>query len=80
MLAKFIIDFDRWVTPDEAARFLGVQPDTLQKWRRKGQGPNWSTALGERSPRYWKRDLIAFMNEGSVANTIQAEAFHRQRS
>ena len=80
MLARFLIDFDRWVTPDEAAHFLGVQPDTLQKWRRRGYGPKWSTALGERSPRYWKRDLLAFMKDGMVANTTQADSFHQKRS
>ncbi|MEQ8559746.1 MAG: helix-turn-helix domain-containing protein [Henriciella sp.] len=72
-------DTEQWLTSAEAARFLSVQPDTLQKWRRHGRGPDYTTALGLRSPRYRRRDLDAFMQDGMVSNTTQAASYHRNQ-
>ena len=44
-------DPDRLLTPDEAAKFLGVDVRTLEKWRREGCGPEYR-AQGRRCVRY----------------------------
>lgn len=31
-----------WLSTKEAARFLGIHPDTLRRWRREGIGPRYS--------------------------------------
>lgn len=46
----------------QAARLLGVKPDTLQRWRREGKGPK-SVRIGERSIRYTVSDLRAFIED-----------------
>jgi len=62
----------RGLTANEAASYCGVKPSTLAKWRLKGIGPRFSTALG-RDPRYHVDDLDAFLwGEGVVINSAEA--------
>ena len=49
----------RYLKPRDAARYIGVAYVTLEMWRCRGQGPDFSR-LG-RSIRYDRRDLDAFM-------------------
>jgi hypothetical protein len=64
------------MTATEAAAHLGVKPSTLAKWRQKGNGPHFSTALG-RDPRYHLDDLDAFLwGDGLVGNSVEAK--HRR--
>jgi hypothetical protein len=42
-----------------AARFLVETPATLERWRRQGKGPPWSTLAG--SVIYRRGDLRAFL-------------------
>ena len=65
-----------WLTADEAARYLGVQPRTLATWRLNGFGPIYSAAF-KRDPRYRVDDLDAFMRQGMARNTIEAAAKRR---
>lgn len=44
---------ERWV-----AALLGVKPATLQKWRRRGQGPPYFRA--GRAVRYWPAEVQAW--------------------
>ena len=40
-----------WLTPKEAARHVGLHPDTLRRLRREGRGPRFSR-VGRRLIRY----------------------------
>lgn len=52
------------LTPEEAARFLGVKEDTLYRWRHRGSGPAY-VRVG-RFVRYHKDDLNAWLAEQRV--------------
>lgn len=67
---------DRWLSAKEAARYLGVQVETLAKWRLRGTGPRYSAAIG-RVPRYQLSDLIEFMKNKMAANTREAQTVRR---
>jgi len=34
------------VRPEQAAQLLGLKPNTLAKWRKRGSGPPWRRAGG----------------------------------
>lgn len=44
------------MTPQEAAAFLKLYPDTLKKWRRVGKGPKFHK-MGSRCIRYVREEL-----------------------
>lgn len=48
------------VTPDDAARRLGVRPSTLANWRWRGEGPSY-VKIGGRV-RYRLRDLARYLD------------------
>jgi predicted site-specific integrase-resolvase len=50
------MDDDAFYTTNEAADVLGLCPQTLNNWRRKGTGPTFIT-LGTRSIRYSKESV-----------------------
>ncbi len=50
---------DRWLTIEEAARFLGVGQSTLRRWSDAGLVPVYRTAGGHR--RYREADLVAVL-------------------
>jgi excisionase family DNA binding protein len=57
---------DDWMTPAEAAVYLGLHRSTLYKWRRLGIGPRYFK-LGRRQFRYRRSDLDAYIAiEGRV--------------
>lgn len=48
------------LTPKRVARWLGVSPATLCRWRATGYGPRW-VALSPRCPRYLREDVINWL-------------------
>lgn len=55
------------LTTEEAARFLSLERGTLLNWRWAGnKGPRWRK-LGQRSVRYLRQDLEAFIADGARA-------------
>lgn len=70
---------DRWLSQQEAARYLGVEVSTLAKWRSLGQGPAYSCAL-KRDPRYRLSILDDFMEAAVATNTTEARTRRREQS
>ena len=56
---------------EDAAKFLNVQPTTLENWRWSGRGPRF-VKLG-RSCRYRLADLEAFLEERVFSSTTEAQ-------
>lgn len=50
----------KWLTPEEAAEYLGVSPAHLERCRAERTGPSWRK-WGPRLVRYSVADLDAFM-------------------
>jgi hypothetical protein len=67
------IGLDAAIDENEAAKFLGFSPRTLQAWRCRGGGPRFIKVLGSRAVRYRWRDLLAFQNENTVTSTSEAD-------
>ena len=49
----------------EAAEYLGLQPDTLERWRRQGRGPKYIRMEGW-AIRYRRCDLESFIKQSTV--------------
>ena len=60
---------DELLTTKEAAKFLGLKPNTLAKWRVAGAGPMY-VALG-RAVRYRVSDLKIFIERNTRHSTSQ---------
>lgn len=61
------------LTTPEAAKFLNLQPSTLEQWRWiGGRGPRF-VKIG-RSVRYRLADLEAFLEERTFSSTTEAQA------
>ena len=58
---------EHFLNDREAARFLGLRPQTLRNWRTQSRGPAYSRA-GQRAIRYSMEDLLAFMEQNKVKN------------
>ena len=56
----------------EAAKFLNVQPATLEQWRWNGRGPRFVKI--SRSVRYRMSDLESFLDERVFSSTTEAQA------
>ena len=50
----------RWLSPVEAALYLGLSVHTLERMRKTGEGPRWFR-LGKRRVAYDIADLDAFV-------------------
>src|SRR6266496_3193213 len=46
------------LSSDAAARYLGIQPNTLARWRMNGQGPVWEKH--GRRVLYYRADILAY--------------------
>ena len=55
----------------EAARYCGVSPRTLEKWRVVGGGPYFIRPPGRRLVRYAKADLDAWLVAGRRRSTSE---------
>ncbi len=51
---------DSLLTTREAARFFGLKPATLERWRYIGDGPKF-VKVGEHAVRYFREDLESFL-------------------
>ena len=60
--------FDRLITENEAAAFLGYSVRALQNWRVRGGGPNF-VRVSKRSIRYRRRDLNEWANSRLRSST-----------
>lgn len=66
-----IDDLDRLVDEREAADLLCYSVRALQNWRHRGGGPLY-IKVSARSVRYRRRDLLAWIDARTVANSSQA--------
>jgi len=57
------------VDTKQAARYLGLSPNTLEAWRSRGGGPRY--VKYPRAVRYRVTDLDAFMDGGVRSNTSE---------
>jgi hypothetical protein len=55
---------ERW-SPKKVARYLGVSPDTLRRWRREGRGPAWHK-INDRDIRYDSGDVVGWSYDRDV--------------
>jgi predicted DNA-binding transcriptional regulator AlpA len=71
-MQNFVEDVEkRFLTRDEAARFLGLRPQTLSNMIWQGSGPPF-VRLSSRCLRYDKDELLAWMKEREVRPGEQA--------
>ena len=57
---RAVRDFDQWLTPDQAAAYIGVAKITLAKWRITGSGPPFHRPK-PRLIRYLRSELDAWI-------------------
>ncbi len=57
------------VDTKQAARYLGLSPNTLEAWRSRGGGPRF--VKYPRAVRYRVADLEAYMADGERSNTSE---------
>jgi len=69
-----ILDDDALLGEMHAAEFLKLSPRTLQAWRPQGRGPRFVRA--GRAVRYRRRDLIAWIEENTVAGPSRSAKQH----
>lgn len=61
------IHMDRPFDKEEAARYLGINPDTVCKWARQGRIAYCRLGDGARAPmRFSKKDLDAFLSASRI--------------
>jgi hypothetical protein len=65
---------DEFLTPKQAAEFLGLAVGTLANWRVRGAGPRFFRLGGARGGhiRYDRADLMAFARAKPCLSTSQA--------
>lgn len=61
----------QYMTPPQAAEYLGVGVSTLAKWRLRGVGPQYR-ALSTKIIRYVRTDLDAWSASRTRASTTEA--------
>lgn len=59
-----------WMTPPEAAQYLGVSVATLARWRAEGFGPRWFSA--GRGRRYRAQELDDWLEARGAESTADA--------
>jgi len=65
---------DGLINEKQAAEYLGYTVRALQNWRVRGGGPKF-VRVSPRSIRYRRRDLIAWVDERTVASTSQPSPY-----
>ena len=61
------------LTTPQVADWLGLRPQTLDRWRMNGEGPPFLSING-RAVRYRKADVDAYLDASLCANTLEAGA------
>ena len=74
------IDPDQLLTTNETARLMGIQPNTLAKWRtgKGGLGPRF--VLIGRAIRYRRSDIQNFFDDRTVGNNAEARTLRIEKS
>jgi len=67
-------DGKKYLNPVEAARFIGVAPQTLAKWRCTGLVNLPFIRVGNRRIAYAREDLVAWMAARRVGSTSAPKA------
>ena len=62
---EFYHDPETIYTEQGASHFLGIAAISLRKMRSEGKGPAWCP-VGEKSVRYRRADLVAYLNHRRV--------------
>jgi len=57
-----------FLTPSEVASILGIEPETLAKWRSAGKGPSY-VKIGGKNVRYTREAIDSYI----LANTHTPE-------
>lgn len=55
---------DRLMTTEQVAELLAVPTTTLRVWRSRGDVGPKSQRIGQRAVRYWRSDVMAWINQG----------------
>ena len=59
--------------PEDAARFLAVEANTLRSWRCRGIGPPYIKLPGEKGAvRYYRGDLEIFLSQHRHVPSVRA--------
>jgi predicted DNA-binding transcriptional regulator AlpA len=66
-------ELDNLIDERAAADVLCYSVRALQNWRYRGGGPHY-VKVSARSVRYRRRDLLAWINARTIANTSQSVA------
>lgn len=59
------------LTPETASTILGVKPETLATWRRKGIGPRF-VLLGSKKLAYLEKHVFEWLEARTVASSKEA--------
>ena len=68
-----------WLTPTEAAGYLGLAPQSLAYMRHMGKGPVWARP-SPRIVRYRRADLESWLSSATVRSTSEAAARDRDHA
>ena len=68
-------NLDQLLNETDAARLIGFSVRALQGWRHRGGGPAYVNP-SKRAVRYRVRDLLAWIDKHTVANTSEASLRH----
>jgi hypothetical protein len=58
-----------WLRTPAAARYIGHAPRTLEKWRLRGSGPQYSRVPGHRTVVYSRAALDRWLAQGTRSST-----------
>jgi len=70
-MARITVDNRAMLTTREAAAALGVEPQTLNIWRRDNKGPVYHR-VGTRAIRYNLADIEEFRDRHRIVTSMQA--------
>ena len=68
-----------WLTPSEAAEYLGLATQSLAYMRHVGKGPVWARP-SPRVVRYRRADLESWLSSATVRSTSEAAARDRNHA
>ena len=68
-----------WLTPAEAAEYLGLATQSLAYMRHMGKGPVWARP-SPRIVRYRRADLESWLSSATVRSTSEAAARDRDHA
>jgi len=66
-------DPNQLLKTEEAAKLLGLSPNTLEVWRCNGTSPQY-IKKGSRFVRYRVSDLLTWINDGVTSSTSESAA------